>query len=167
MARLMALSHTHDLLQDSNWRGVSLRDLVLTELMPYADPHIQSRWSLGSEAVVISPSQALALHMAVHELAANAGKFGALSTSAGHVDVNWTVEETGERCMLSLLWAEQGGPAVGTPQRQGFGLRLIQDGLAYELDADVQLDFTSDGIRCTIDFPLESTGKIKPLREMS
>jgi two-component sensor histidine kinase len=102
----------------------------------------------------LTPKMALALGMAFHELATNAAKFGAFSVPTGRVDIAWSEQpgEAGSR--LHLTWVESGGPAVSEPVHKGFGTRLIAEGLAYELDGDVQVDYHPQGIRCTVDVPI-------------
>jgi two-component system CheB/CheR fusion protein len=104
----------------------------------------------------LRPKQALALSMALHELATNAAKYGALSVPHGQVTVAWTSHLLEQRQRLHLHWTESGGPAVVTPKRRGFGSRLISDGLPYELDGQVALDFPPGGVTCNIDVPLDS-----------
>jgi two-component sensor histidine kinase len=99
---------------------------------------------------------ALPLAMALHELATNAAKYGALSNDAGRVEIGWSVEDGGRR--LALSWAERGGPAVAPPQRSGFGTRLIQHGLARELAGEVALAYDPAGVTCRIEAPLLPAG---------
>lgn len=87
--------------------------------------------------------------MAVHELATNAAKYGALSNDAGSIAVAWRID--GER--LRLRWEERDGPPVEPPLRKGFGSRLIERGLEYELDGTVRLDFAPAGVICEIEMP--------------
>lgn len=153
LARLQALSSTHNLLARDAWNGVDLRVLVLGELAPYQRDGA-SRVDLGGEALQLAPKTALALSMALHELATNAGKYGSLSVPQGRVGVQWkTLVRSGER-WLHLLWVESGGPPVAPPVRRGFGSRLIGEGLAFELDGKVKLAFKPDGVTCHIDVPL-------------
>ncbi len=92
--------------------------------------------------------------MTLHELATNAGKYGALSVPQGRVAVQWTTRLSTGQPWLQLSWTESGGPAVAPPTRRGFGSRLISDGLAFELDGKVILAFESGGVTCRIDVPL-------------
>ena len=153
MSRLLALSGTHDLLAREAWRGVELRDLVDAELTPYTEAGRQSP-DIEGEPVHLNPRTAVALSLALHELATNAGKYGALSTAEGRVDVRWTVLTRSEQPWLELVWSESGGPAVGPPSRRGFGSRLIAEGITHELGGDVSLDFPVTGIVCRIAIPL-------------
>ncbi|HET6587100.1 MAG TPA: PAS domain S-box protein [Oleiagrimonas sp.] len=151
-ARLVALSHAHELLMQGNWQGAALRELISRLLAPYRNDQ-RSQWTLEGKDIEINPKATLALGMVLHELATNAAKYGALSKPAGHVEVKWQVKRDGT---LHLVWAERDGPRVEKPERRGFGSRLIVDGLNHELDADVQLEYKPTGLRCTIDVALEA-----------
>ena len=150
VARLVALSRTHEILVDREWRDAELRDVLEAELAPYRNV-ARSNWTASGPNVHLPPKMALALGMAFHELATNAAKFGALSVPAGHVDIVWS-ELEGSR--LHLLWAERDGPAVLAPVSKGFGSRLITEGLAYELDGEVRMDYLPGGVHCTVDVPM-------------
>jgi PAS domain S-box-containing protein len=154
--RLMALSHTHDLLTQQNWEGASLREIFDFELEAFA-----ARDRIGFDYVrdlQLSPKATVALGMAVHELATNALKYGALSVADGAVNVVWSLEPGGEQddpC-LRLTWTEQGGPPVAPPTRHGFGARLLEKGLAGELSAQVNLAYDSLGLVCTMRLPIRA-----------
>jgi len=152
MARLMALAATHNLLQVGAWRGAVLRDVVATELAPYEADAV--RWTLTGGDVLLEPDTAVAFGMVVHELSTNAAKYGALSNERGRVDVSWTMSTKESKRRLHFVWRESGGPPVKAAGRKGFGTRLITDGLALQLDATIDLEFASEGVRCTIDVPL-------------
>jgi two-component system CheB/CheR fusion protein len=160
LARLLALSNTHNLLARDAWNGAPLAEIVNNELAPYRhDGEAQgndTRVQLRGDGLNLRPKQALALSMALHELATNAAKYGALSVPQGQVTVAWTTQLLEQRQRLHLLWTESGGPTVATPKRRGFGSRLISDGLPYELDGQVTLDFPPGGVTCNIDVPLDS-----------
>lgn len=149
-ARLLALSATHDLLTATSWEGADLRDVLLVELRPYEN----GRYRLEGPAVALTPSRALALGLVFHELATNAVKYGALAGEAGCVQVTWRVDETGDAPALDLVWRECGGPEVRTPQRRGFGSRLIERSLAGALAGKAELDFAPEGLTCRITLPL-------------
>lgn len=144
-ARLVALSHAHDLLTRENWRGAELSEIVREETLPYAD-----RITAEGPPVTLSPSTALALAMALHELATNAAKYGALSTPAGHVRISWKLPPG----RLDLTWREAGGPPVDAAARRGFGTRMITQGLSRQLQGTVELAFKPEGVVCCIDIPL-------------
>ncbi|GLQ52338.1 chemotaxis methyltransferase [Dyella flava] len=154
LARLKALSQTHNLLAKEAWDGVRLATLVRGELAPYQDEQRTSRVRLHGEDLKLSPRIALALSMALHELTTNAMKYGALSDTQGTVDISWEVHLVDQRSWLHFSWLESGGPEVVTPTTHGFGTRLITGGLAYELDGEATLEFLPTGVRCTITIPL-------------
>jgi len=101
----------------------------------------------------ILPKTAITLALAIHELATNAVKHGALSRPEGRVAIRWA--RTGDHpARLSLLWEERGGPKVAVPARRGFGTRMIERGLAAEFGGAVKIDFRPEGLVCTVDAPL-------------
>jgi len=159
LARLLALSQTHNLLAREAWEGAPLADIINNELAPYRhDGNARAsdaRVQLHGDELNLHPKHALALSMALHELATNAGKYGSLSVPAGQVTVTWATRTICERPWLHLQWSETGGPTVEPPTRRGFGSRLIGEGVPYELDGKVTLEFPRDGVICTIDVPLD------------
>lgn len=149
--RLVALSNAHTLLTRTNWEKADLGELVAQALLPFKDNGTHAdRFRIGGEAVILTPQTALALAMALHELASNAVKYGALSNDEGHVAIGW--ERDGDR--LRIVWREMAGPAVVPPGRKGFGSRLLERGLASELNGAVRLEYPSSGVVCTIELPL-------------
>jgi two-component sensor histidine kinase len=129
--------------------------VIEAELAPYQSAG-HKRWATGGPAIRLKPKIALALGMAFHELATNAAKYGALSTPTGHIEVRWRSLKAASGRRLHLSWVESGGPTVKKPLRKGFGSRLVADGLAFELDGDVRIDYAPTGVRCTVDSPLGS-----------
>jgi two-component sensor histidine kinase len=111
--------------------------------------------------VRLRPKAVLALSMALHELATNAVKYGALSNATGNVEINWRLLPGAPR-RLQLRWAESGGPPVAAPRRRGFGSRLVEEGLAYDLAGKAQLTFAREGLVCTIDAPLDEAEEGEP-----
>lgn len=158
LSRLLALSHTHNLLAQDAWLGAPLAGIINNELAPYrqdSDARVNdARVRLQGNELNLPPKQALALSMAFHELATNAGKYGSLSVPEGQVAVTWATRVRDHRPWLLLQWAETDGPAVEPPSRRGFGSRLIDEGIPYELDGEVSLVFPPGGVTCTIDIPL-------------
>ncbi|MDB5368089.1 MAG: hypothetical protein JWM77_4016, partial [Rhodospirillales bacterium] len=148
-ARLGALAKTHDLLMRDGWRDVSMHHLLEGEFEPYRAGD-EIRWQLNGPDLALDAKSTVALGLVFHELATNAGKYGALSGVEGVVTVSWTVAALSARRELSLLWLESGGPAVAPPSRAGFGSRLIRNGLRIEFGGDVELDFEAGGVRCAI-----------------
>lgn len=152
MSRLMALSRSHDLLTERNWVSAPLKDVVRRALAPFGvSARSSGRFIISGDAYELHPKPALAIAMGLHELATNAVKYGALSVEDGSVDLTWKLVSDG---ILRLIWIERGGPAVQKPERTGFGLRLIQQGLAHELAGEARMTFHTDGVICEIDIPI-------------
>lgn len=156
--RLRSMAAAHSLLTRSEWSGADLRDILLTELK--ARVASLEHLVLAGPAVLIKPKAALALHMAIHELATNASKYGALSVPAGRVRVSWEAGVRRGEPWLELTWKEQDGPAVAEPPAAGFGSQMVSDVIEYELDGTVERHFESDGLRCRIAFSLAGTGRV-------
>ena len=155
-ARIVALAEAHDLLTRENWEGAELSDLLTGLQALHGAP---GRFAFTGPPVRLSPRMALSLSMALHELATNAVKYGALSTVAGHVRIAWSVTSKPEAASgvarLVLTWTESGGPPVSSPARRGFGSRLIERGLAAELSGEAHIDFQPGGVVCRIEAGLE------------
>jgi two-component sensor histidine kinase len=149
-ARLRALSRAHDVLTETHWAGASLGRVVSEALAPF-EHGAGGRIRIAGPEIVVQPGTAVVLSMALHELATNASKYGALSVDAGKVDVRWSIADA----TVELSWSETGGPPVSQPQRKGFGSRLVTDGLAHQLDAEVSLEFPPEGVRYVARFPAE------------
>jgi two-component sensor histidine kinase len=153
-SRLFALSRSHDLLTLENWEGAGLLDLIKTALEPFGVANGRSEhFVITGRNIRVSPKVALALGIAFHELATNAVKYGAFSNKAGSVLISWTTEPSPGGDRLLLRWQEKDGPPVVSPSRKGFGSRVIERGLAHELEGTVDLDYRIDGVVCTINFP--------------
>ena len=156
-SRLMALSQTHNLLTAQNWEGASLFDILAAELRPHGGGRAGggSRFTLEGEVdVKLKPKAAVALGMAVHELATNALKYGALSAPEGHVALRLHLIGREDDRRLVIEWVESGGPAVSQPARKGFGSRLLERGLTGELAGRVRLDYDPAGLSCRMELPL-------------
>src|SRR5215210_1230197 len=156
-ARLIALSDAHNLLTGHNWEGATLEEVVNMALRPHRSDR-EDRFEVWGPEVHLAPKTALAIAMAIYELATNAIKYGALSDESGRVVIRWQVKETQAEQRLCMEWAEQGGPPVTPPSRKGFGSRLVERGLAAELGGSVQLAFPESGVVCAIDTPLPNIG---------
>jgi len=158
--RILALSKAHSLLGRENWHAVSLGDVLGLILQPFGLGDVRlSRFSITGVAVRLQPKAALSLAMVFHELATNAAKYGALSANAtGHIDISWVVAVPSEGRRLRLRWRESGGPPVAARGPKGFGSRLIEGGLAQELDGEVGLEYAPAGLTCEIAMPLPLTG---------
>jgi PAS domain S-box-containing protein len=154
-ARIVALSKAHDVLTREHWEGASLRKIVAESLAPHAGDASEHRLKFNGPEIRLRPKAALALSMALHELATNAVKYGAFSDANGRVEVGWRVEDDGH---FALRWSEEGGPVVSSPRKRGFGSRLIEQGLSQDLGGLVSLDFPSSGVVCSIRAPLAEIG---------
>jgi len=148
--RLLALSAAHNVLTRQNWEAGEIGEIVREAVGPYCDLS-SNRVHIDGPSVQLAPNAALAMAMALHELATNAVKYGALSVLSGEVFVAWTVTDDA----MALEWREADGPAVREPPRHGFGSRLLQEGLIAELGAPAQLTFEASGLICRIKAPLE------------
>lgn len=149
-ARLMALSRAHDLLMRETWTSAALGHVVSETLAPFGLDD-GGRIVIGGPEVRLSPTAAVTMTLAFHELATNAARFGALSRPGGQVTVEWSIDKG---AALDLSWRESGGPEVASPARRGFGSRLIERGAARELGGHVRLDFEPGGVACVFHLPL-------------
>jgi PAS domain S-box-containing protein len=151
LSRLMALARTNDVLVAEDWQGASLW-AIATEV---AQPHGSAeRFHIDGPPTHLQPQAATALALALHEMATNAAKYGALSTPDGRVDLSWALSGLPGRRRLALAWRETGGPPARAPQRTGFGTRLIERGLTAGLKAQVKLDYRPEGLVFTLDAPV-------------
>ncbi|MFN3511899.1 MAG: sensor histidine kinase [Phenylobacterium sp.] len=137
--RISALAAAHDILTREQWEGATLSNIALGVLEPLA---VGDRIRLSGSEVRLSSKVSLALSMAFHELGTNAVKYGALSTGSGSVELTWQVAGGDQ---LRLEWRERGGPPVHAPARRGFGSRLLERGLAGELNGEVEMTFPAEG----------------------
>jgi PAS domain S-box-containing protein len=151
--RLVALSSAHDVLTAEQWRGADLARIAAEALRPFGGPE-SGRFDVRGGPVWLPPQAAVAFAMALHELATNAVKYGALSVPDGRVTIAWDVDSRSGQPILELAWAERGGPPVTPPERQGFGSRLLQRGLAAELEGEVRLGYPPEGVVCTVRAPI-------------
>lgn len=149
--RIIALAKAHELLTARSWSGANLNDLVGRAIAPFAGGNIL----VEGPSLNVSPKQALALSLALHELATNAAKYGALSRPEGRVELRWEAA----RGQLNLSWREKDGPTVASPSRCGFGSRLLDDVLARDLDGEARLEFAADGVCCFIRTPYSESGE--------
>ncbi|MCK9919108.1 PAS domain-containing protein [Microbacteriaceae bacterium K1510] len=149
-ARLQALAASHDLLVRESWYGASLNELVRSQLAAYVDTE-DSQVDIEGPSVALKPEAAQNLGLALHELAVNAAKFGALSMPTGRITIRWGRQESGGS--IALDWHEQLGPKVKPRRKRGFGSMVIERNLARALDAEVTMDFDADGLHCHIVIP--------------
>jgi two-component sensor histidine kinase len=156
-SRLFALSRSHDLLNRVHWRDVGFADVVRVALEPFdINDNCAKRVVVKGENIRISPKIAMATSIALHELATNAVKYGALSNDAGSVLLEWTLDRTIESPQLTVCWQERNGPPVRPPLSKGFGSQMLEKGIALELQAKVQLEYRPEGVICTFYIPAPS-----------
>ena len=153
-SRLLALSRSHDLLTREKWKSARLNDVIHDALEPFvvADGRAE-RIVIKGERVRFAPKAALALGIAFNELATNAVKYGAFSNDVGSILIEWSLEPSPGGDRIILRWQEKGGPKVSPPANKGFGTRMIEQGLALELEGTAHLDYAPDGLLCTMNFP--------------
>jgi len=151
-ARLQALAASHDLLIRESWYGASLGELVRSQLGVYLDGQA-GQVSIEGPAIAIKPEAAQNLGLALHELAVNAAKYGALSVPVGRVVITWNRLENVDGSAVELDWREKLGPKVKARRRKGFGSMVIERNLARSLDATVELEFDPDVLHCHIVIP--------------
>lgn len=157
--RLGALAAAHNLLMKQTWEATPMLNTVEAALGPFQT--VERRISYEGPAVLLAPSATVTLTLALHELATNAAKYGALRNEQGTIQIHWTTEADTFR----VVWLERGGPAVLKPLKTGFGTRLLERGVARDLKGDVTLDFEPAGVVCAIAAPLkEVTPLSDPLR---
>lgn len=144
--RIQALAASQELLVKNEWKSVDLEELVRSQLAHFRDL-IGTRIELDGPAAFISAHAARTIGMALHELATNAVKYGALSTADGFVEVGWSLQrlETGNETFV-MSWRERGGPPVTAPSSQGFGSTVISAMPAHSLDAAIELSFPVTGL---------------------
>jgi PAS domain S-box-containing protein len=147
--RIGALASVHSLFAKSRWAGAELATLVKQELSPYSRAG-EMRAQFEGPTVILKPEVAQAVAVALHELATNAAKYGALSRAKGHVRVEWSCVADDQ---LVLRWTEEGGPPVNPPTRKGFGTHMIEAMIRGHEGGDVRLNWHSEGLACEITLP--------------
>lgn len=147
--RLQALSGAHMLLSESKWEGAELGRLAAQELAPYRSG--DARVEIDGPLVLLEPTAAQAVAMALHELATNAAKYGALSAPGGRVELTWSLGAT----ELALRWCERGGPPVRAPTRRGLGTTVIERSIRDQLGGEARLDWRAEGLACEMTIPVD------------
>ena len=154
--RIQALSASQDLLISSNWKSVDLSALVHSQLAHFAEL-MGARVKTKGPALRINALAAQPISMALHELATNAVKHGALANSTGKVEISWKVEAGEPEALFKISWVERGGPTVAIPSRKGFGFTVIGQMAELNLEAEVHLNFAPSGLTWHLECPV---GKI-------
>jgi len=150
--RIKALSRAHTVLSQSRWHGADLRGLVDEELAPYRIGNVEKIKTSGPD-VLLQPASAQTLALALHELATNAAKYGALSSMSGQLQLGWQLSDA----KLVFDWNETGGPATKLPSANGFGTRIILASIERQLRGHVAFDWRREGLRCVLSVPLCNT----------
>lgn len=151
MGRIQALSRAQDALTQEGWSTATLREVVDMSLKPFQTGKIR----IAGPRLVLGARAVLTLTLALHELATNSMKYGALSSEQGSVTITWDIEP-GEQPAVRFHWSEMGGPKVTPPARRGFGSRVIEDTVRVEIRGTAQLDFHPDGVRYEIVAPVQA-----------
>jgi PAS domain S-box-containing protein len=151
-ARIQALAATHNLLAETSWADLVLKDLAMGELAPFVPPG-SSRIHLENLDIRLTSRAAVAVGLILHELVTNAVKYGALSTESGKLRLS--ARRDPEQKCLRLDWVESNGPPVSEPKRHGFGRTVIDRTLRYSSSGGADLDFHPDGVRCSMRIPAE------------
>jgi two-component sensor histidine kinase len=149
--RIQALAANQDLLIRNEWQGVDVDDLVRAQLVHFVDL-VGSRITIGGPKLRLNAAAAQAIGFTLHELATNAGKYGALSIDGGRIDVRWSFG--GGNYVMS--WTESNGPTVHPPERSGFGSTVIEAMVKHTLGGEVQLDFAPTGLAWRLTCPTAS-----------
>jgi PAS domain S-box-containing protein len=146
--RIKALSRAHALLSDSRWQGAEMAKLVEEELAPYRSAHTD-RIRIAGPKVVLEPTTAQTLALALHELSTNAVKYGALSQASGRLELDWKILPT----EILVTWRETGGPTVEKPRQTGFGAKIITSSIERQLEGKVTFDWRPEGLFCELSAP--------------
>ena len=146
--RIQALSANQDLLVRNEWNGVEIDDLVRAQLALFADL-IGSRIAVNGPKLRLKPASEQAIGLALHELATNAGKYGALSTDRGRMDISWAIDGD----TLAMTWSERDGPLVSAPKRRGFGTIVMEAMTERSVDGKVDLDYAPSGLTWRLTCP--------------
>jgi two-component sensor histidine kinase len=146
--RLSALGEAHSVLAKESWGGASVSAVIERVLSPFRS--VGGRITIEGPPLDLAARQALSLALAIHELATNASKYGALSDDCGRVTISWKIGRPGSDEEFRLVWEEQGGPIVAEPKHRGFGSRLIEKALAGEFHGKVGVHYAPQGLRCEL-----------------
>ena len=146
--RIHALAATHNLLSATRWQGANLSQIVEEELAPYRTDH-RLRIESGGPQAMLLPATAQAVALAVHELATNAAKYGALSTETGHLRLVWRIDDQA----LIVDWIETGGPPAVEPKSLGFGLSIVRSSIEAQFRGGVVYDWQPEGLHCRLSIP--------------
>jgi two-component sensor histidine kinase len=153
--RLAAIARTHALLSRTPTGTIDIREVLSQELSVHGAVEGENLRQRGPE-ISIPAKQAEALSMAIHELATNAVKHGALSRENGHIEISWDTHDRGKENEFRLLWRERASPIAHEPARRGFGSEFLEKSIPHLLHGRFERTFGSDGIECTVSFLLDA-----------
>ena len=149
--RICSMATTQELLSSGAWQGISLTELIRHELAPYAT---SDNTKISGPEVILRPEAGRAMAMVLHELATNAAKYGAFSTSTGQVSIQWHLRMNGQPpSYLALEWQELGGPRIVAPGKSSYGTSTICDLIPFEFGGTVDLTHAPEGVRCRVELP--------------
>jgi two-component sensor histidine kinase len=151
--RIKALAVAHDVLTRTRWIGIGLNELLSALLEPHQGTD-EARVILQGPPVLLPAQAVMPLSMAMHELATNASKYGALSVPQGTVTIDWVLRDDGAP-RVEVTWIEQDGPRVEPERASGFGTKLIDRVVGYDLEGNAHLSFAPGGLRAVLSFPLK------------
>ena len=151
LERLHSLAKTHFMLIEKEWEGAGLGEVVRTGMAPYG-----GRATIQGPEITLSAKAAQNFALAVHELATNAAKYGALSNPAGHVDISWSVSRANNSPLITFCWRERGGPPVIPPTRRGFGSAVLERVMEEYFEVPSQIEFAKDGVRYELTASLDA-----------
>jgi two-component sensor histidine kinase/DNA-binding response OmpR family regulator len=165
--RIKALSRAHALLSGSRWQGADLGNLIDEELAPYRSGHAE-RLDISGPKVLLDPTKAQTLALALHELATNAAKYGALSSATGKLKLRWELQDDA----LIIHWHETAGPETRKPAITGFGTQIIAGSIDRQLGGKTEFEWLPTGLRCTLTVPrgerpaqtTVATSDVRPVR---
>jgi PAS domain S-box-containing protein len=156
LSRLRSLAQTHAMLIDREWQGADIAEVIRTEMSPHS-----GRVTIRGPSVMLSATAAQNFALALHELATNAAKYGALSNATGQVHISWSVSASSGAGSLDFRWEERGGPPVQAPERKGFGSTVLEQVMAEYFDEPPQIDFAPGGVSYTLRGSLEAVSTPK------
>jgi two-component sensor histidine kinase len=155
--RIKALSRAHAMLSDFRWQGAELTKLIDEELAPYRS-NSADRIRIAGPNVLLDPTTAQTLALALHELATNAAKYGALSQASGKLELDWAVQPEA----IVINWRETGGPAARAPHKTGFGTRIITSSIERQLGGKTTFDWRPEGLSCVLRVPRSQAVNTRP-----
>jgi PAS domain S-box-containing protein len=151
VSRLSALGKAHFMLIDKQWQGADLAEIVRTEMSPYGD-----RVQVEGASLLLTATAAQSFALALHELATNAAKYGALSNVTGRVHITWSKFASNGSNVFTFRWKEQGGPPVRLPTQKGFGSAVLEEAMTEHFDVPPRLDFSLEGVTYELIGPLDA-----------